>query len=129
VAAKPKLTKLELDLMEVFWQGGSLSVRQVQEWFPAKSRPTYTTLQTNIYRLESKGAVRRVGKIGNAHIFEAVVSRGEAQRRFVDDLVTMFGGRPALVMTHLVESGQLTLDDVKEAEQLIKSLARKDQDR
>jgi BlaI family transcriptional regulator, penicillinase repressor len=127
--ARPKLTKLELQVMDAFWRGGPSSVREVQERFPDKDRPAYTTIQTMVYRLEAKKAIRRVKKIGNAHIFEAVVSRADAQRRFVDDLLAFFGGRTQLVMAHLVESGRLTLDDVKEAEQLIKTLARKDNER
>jgi predicted transcriptional regulator len=127
--ARPKLTPLELQVMEAFWHGGALSVREVQERFPEKDRPAYTTIQTMVYRLEAKQAVRRVKKIGNAHIFEAVVSRADAQRRFVDDLLALFGGKTQLVMAHLVESGRLTLDDVREAEQLIKAAARKDRGR
>jgi predicted transcriptional regulator len=122
--ARPKLTKLELQVMDAFWKGGALSVREVQEHFPEKDRPAYTTVQTVVYRLEVKKAIRRVKKIGNAHVFEAVVSRADAQRRFVDDLLAFFGGRTQLVMAHLVESGKLTLDDVKEAEQLLKTLAK-----
>jgi predicted transcriptional regulator len=114
--------------MDAFWKGGALSVREVQERFPEKDRPAYTTVQTVVYRLEAKHAVRRVKKIGNAHVFEAVVTRNDAQRRVVDDLLAVFGGRPQLVMAHLVESGKLTLDDVKEAEQLIKTLANKEKD-
>ncbi|HWB15869.1 MAG TPA: BlaI/MecI/CopY family transcriptional regulator [Vicinamibacterales bacterium] len=126
--ARPKLTRLELQVMDAFWKGGALSVREVQERFPEKDRPAYTTVQTVVYRLEAKHAVRRVKKIGNAHVFEAVVTRNDAQRRVVDDLLAFFGGRPQLVMAHLVESGKLTLDDVKEAEQLIKTLANKEKD-
>lgn len=124
--ARPKLTKLELQVMDAFWRGGALSVREVQERFPEKDRPAYTTVQTVVYRLEVKKAVRRVKKIGNAHVFEAVVSRAEAQGRFVDELLAFFGGRTQLVMAHLVETGKLTLDDLKDTEQLIKTLARKD---
>lgn len=127
--AKPKLTKLELQVMDALWQGGPLAVREIQERFPEKDRPAYTTVQTMVYRLEAKKALRRVKKIGNAHVFEAVVSRTDAQRRFVDDLLAFFGGRTGLVMAHLVETGKLTLDDVKEAEELIKMLGRKDKRR
>ena len=127
--ARPKLTKLELQVMDAFWRGGPSSVREVQERFPEKDRPAYTTIQTMVYRLETKKAIRRVKKIGNAHIFEAVVSRAEAQRGFVDDLLAFFGGRTQLVMAHLVEAGRLTMDDVKETEQLIKTLAKKDKGR
>lgn len=127
--ARPKFTKLELQVMDALWQAGPSPVREIQERFPEKGRPAYTTVQTTVYRLEAKKAVRRVKKIGNAHIFEAVVSRADAQRRFVDDLLAFFGGRSRLVMAHLVEAGQLTLDDVKEAEQLIKAIAEKDKGR
>jgi predicted transcriptional regulator len=127
--AKTKLTRLELQVMGALWRNGPSSVREIQEAFPLKKRPAYTTVQTMVHRLEVKGAVRTEKKIGNARIFEAVVSRADAERRFVDDLLAFFGGRTGLVMAHLVETGHLTLDDVKEAEQLIKKLARKDHDR
>jgi BlaI family penicillinase repressor len=123
--ALPKLTKLELQIMEALWTHGASSVREVQEWFPEKDRPAYTTVQTMVYRLETKKAIRRVKKIGNAHIFEAVVTRAAAQRRLVDELLSFFGGRIQPVVAHLIESGQLTLDDVKEAEQTLRALARK----
>lgn len=126
---KPKLTKLELQIMDAFWQGGPSSVREAQERFPEKDRPAYTTIQTMVYRLEAKKALRRLKKVGNAHVFEAIVSRADVQRTFVADLLALFGGRTQLVMAHLVEAGQLTLDDVKETEQLIKTLAKKDKDR
>jgi predicted transcriptional regulator len=118
----PRLTKLELQIMEALWNGGALSVREVQEAFPEKDRPAYTTVQTMVYRLESKNAIRRVKKIGNAHIFEAVVSRSAAQRRLIDELLAFFGGRSQPVVAHLIESGSLTLEDVKEAEQTLKRL-------
>lgn len=127
--AKTKLTRLELQVMDALWRKGPSSVREIQEGFPVKKRPAYTTVQTIVHRLEVKGAIRTEKKIGNARIFEAVVSRADAERRFVDDLLAFFGGRTGLVMAHLVETGHLTLDDVKEAEQLIKKLARKDNDR
>jgi BlaI family penicillinase repressor len=123
--ALPKLTKLELQIMEALWTHGASSVREVQEWFPEKDRPAYTTVQTMVYRLETKKAIRRVKKIGNAHIFEAVVTRAAAQRRLVDELLSFFGGRIQPVVAHLIESGQLTLDDVKDAEQTLRALARK----
>jgi predicted transcriptional regulator len=115
----PKLSKLELQIMDALWSRGALSVREVQEAFPEKDRPAYTTVQTMVYRLEAKGAIRRVKKIGNAHIFEAVVSRASAQRRLIDDLLAFFGGSSQPVVAHLIESGNLTLEDVKEAEQLL----------
>ena len=125
----PRLTKLELQIMEALWTRGASSVREIQEAFPEKDRPAYTTVQTMVYRLEGKKAVRRVRKIGNAHIFEAAISRSKAQRRLVDDLLSLFGGRSQPVMAHLIESGKLTLEDVKEAELLLKELERKDRKR
>ena len=115
-----KLSKLELQVMNALWTLGRASVREIQETFAEKVRPAYTTVQTMVYRLEGKQAVRRVRKIGNAHVFEAVITRSSAQRRVVDDLLAFFGGRSQPLMAQLVESGHLTLDDVKEAERLIK---------
>jgi predicted transcriptional regulator len=122
----PKLTKLELQIMETLWTRNHASIREIQETFPEKKRPAYTTIQTTIYRLEGKGVVRRLKKIGNFHVFEATVSRSAAQRRLVDDLLALFGGRTQPVMAHLVESGKLTLDDVKEAEKLLRKLKGRD---
>jgi BlaI family penicillinase repressor len=124
--APPRLSKLELQIMEALWTTGVLSVREIQEQFPKKGRPAYTTIQTTVGRLEGKKAVARIKKIGNAHIYEASVSRGAAQRRLVDDLLALFGGRSQPVMTHLIEAGKLTLDDVQQAERLVRSLADKD---
>ncbi len=118
--ARPRLTKFELELMDRLWQLGSASVREIQESLPEKDRPAYTTVQTMIYRLEEKGAVKRVKKIGNAHVFEPVITRKAAYRRVMDDLLELFGGSAAPVMAHLVESGKLTLEDVREAEQALK---------
>jgi BlaI family transcriptional regulator, penicillinase repressor len=118
----PKLSKLELQIMDALWSRGASSVREVQEAFPEKGRPAYTTVQTMVYRLEEKGAVRRTKKIGNAHIFEAVISRSSAQRRLIDELLAFFGGSSQPVVAHLIESGNLTLADVKEAEQLLLKL-------
>ena len=118
----PKLSKLELQIMDALWTHGVSSVREIQEAFPDKGRPAYTTVQTMVYRLEEKGAIRRTKKIGNAHIFEAVISRSSAQRRLVDELLAFFGGSSQPVVAHLIESGNLTLDDVKEAEQLLLKL-------
>jgi BlaI family penicillinase repressor len=122
----PKLTKLELQIMETLWTQGVCSVREIHQAFPARGRPAFTTVQTTVYRLESKKALRRVKRISNANIFEAVISRNAAQRRLIDDLLNLFGGGTKPVMAHLVESGKLTLEDVKEAEQAIRALARKD---
>ena len=123
----PKLTKLELQIMETLWTRGSASIREIQEDFPEKHRPAYTTIQTTVYRMETKKAVRRVKKVGNFHIFEAAVSRDVAQRKLIDDLLALFGGRAQPVMAHLIESGRLTLADVKEAEKTLRKLERKDQ--
>lgn len=120
----PKLTKLELLIMRTLWERGAVSIREIQEAFPEPGRPSYTTVQTTVYRLEAKNAVRRVKKISNAHIFEAVLSRNAAQRRLVDDFLSLFGGRPQPVMAHLVESGKLTLEDVKEAEKALRKAAK-----
>ena len=120
--AHPRLTRLELQIMDALWTSGALSVREIQEAFPEKDRPAYTTVQTVVYRLESKKAIRRTKKIGNAHIFEAVVSRSAAQRRLIDELLDFFGGSSQPVVAHLIESGSLTLEDVKEAEQTLKKL-------
>src|SRR5271167_2696540 len=106
----PRLTKLELQIMEALWSLGASSIREIQEAFPAKGRPAYTTIQTTVYRLESKKAVARIKQIGNSHIFAAAVSRESAQRKLVDDLVALFGGRPLPLMAHLIESGSLTQD-------------------
>ena len=122
----PKLSKLELQIMEAMWERGAASIREIQEAFPERDRPAYTTIQTTVYRLEGKKAVRRVKKISNAHIFEAVVSRQAAQRRLIDELLSLFGGRTQPVMAHLIETGKLTLRDVKEAEQMLKELRKKE---
>jgi BlaI family transcriptional regulator, penicillinase repressor len=124
--AATKFTKLELRIMRALWDSGAVSIREIQEAFPAQDRPSYTTVQTTVYRLEAKKAVRRVKKIGNAHIFEALVSRNSAQRRLIDDLLSFFGGRAQPIMAHFVESGKLTLEDVKEAQNALRKLAKED---
>jgi BlaI family penicillinase repressor len=118
-----KLTKLELEIMEAVWALGSASVREIQEKLPERKRPAYTTVQTMIYRLEEKGAVRRVKKIGNAHIFEAVVTRKAAHTRLIDDLLHVFGGSPRLLIAQLVETGQLTLEDIRDLETTLAEIA------
>ncbi len=123
--ASTRLTKLELQIMEALWSCGPSAVREVQEQFPEASRPAYTTVQTVIYRLEAKKAVRRTRKIGNAHIFEATISRASVQHRLIDDFLGLFGGRAQPVMAHLIETGKLTLDDVREAERLLQELDEK----
>ena len=122
----PKLTKLELQIMEALWSRGKSSIREIQQTFPERTRPAYTTIQTTVYRMERKEVLRRIKKIGNAHIFEAIASRHAAQRRLIDDLLSLFGGRTQPVMAHLIESGKLTLEEVKEAEKALRGLARKD---
>jgi predicted transcriptional regulator len=123
--AKPKVTRFELELLEPLWKLGTASVREIQEALPEKNRPAYTTVQTMIYRLEEKGALRRVKKIGNAHIFEPVFTRKAVYRRLVDDLLDMFGGTAAPLMSHLAESGKLSLADVREAERILAKLEEK----
>jgi BlaI family transcriptional regulator, penicillinase repressor len=123
--AQPKVTRFELELLELLWKLGSASVREVQEGLPEKNRPAYTTVQTMIYRLEEKGAVRRVKKIGNAHVFEPVFTRKAVYRRLVDDVLDWFGGSAAPLMSHLAESGKLRLADVKEAERILAKQEKK----
>ena len=124
--ATPKLSKLELQIMEKLWDRGESSIREIQEGFPEKGRPGYTTIQMTMYRMELKRIARRVKKVGNFHVFEALVTRDAAQQRLVDELVSLFGGRTQLVMTHLVKSGKLRLEDIKEAEKELRKLDRKD---
>ena len=124
--AEPKLSKLEFQIMEALWTQGEASIREIQETFSARRRPAYTTIQTTVYRMETKNIVRRVKKVGNFHIFAAAVSRSAAQRRLIDDLLALFGGRTQPVMAHLIESGKLTLEDVKEAEKALRQMERKD---
>jgi BlaI family transcriptional regulator, penicillinase repressor len=119
---EPRLSKLEFAIMDTLWSRGESSIRELQEAFPAKKRPAYTTIQTTVYRLEAKRVVRRVKKVGNFHIFAATVSRTAAQRRLIDDLLALFGGRTQPVMAHLIESGKLTLDDIKDAEKMLRKM-------
>lgn len=119
----PKLTKFEFEIMETFWNLGELSIREVQEALPGKSRRAYTTIQTIVYRLVVKTALERVGKIGNFHIFAPVVSRKKAQNRLVDDLLAQLGGTSEPILKHLIESGKLTLNDVKNAENILTEIA------
>ena len=122
----PKLTKLELQIMEALWTIGPCCIRDVQQFFPAEGRPAYTTVQTTIYRMEGKQAVRRVRKISNAYIFEALISREAAQSKLIDDLLGLFGGRTQPVMAHLIELGKLSLEDIKDAERTLRTLSRKE---
>jgi len=121
----PKLSKLEMQIMEVLWTAGPSAIREIQESFGPKNRPAYTTVQTMVYRLEAKKALRRARKIGNAHIFEAVISRDAAKARLVDEFLSIFGGRIQPVMAQLIEAGNLTPKDVADAERLLKDLAAK----
>ena len=123
----PTFSAPELEVMNQFWKRGRLSIREIQESFPEADRPPYTSIQSIVYRLEEQGAVRRVRKIGNAHIFEAVTSRQEAGGRAIEDLLRFFGGRTLSVMAQLVESGNLTRDDLRETEKLIGDLERREE--
>ena len=125
---RPKLTRLELQILEILWARGNASIREVQESFP-EPRPAYTTIQTTVYRMETKNAVKRIRKIGNAHLFEPLVSRDTARRRLLDDILSLFGGRAQPMMAQLAEAGKLTLDDVRELERTIKKLGRKQAER
>ena len=124
----PKLTKLELQILEAFWTHGKASIREVQETFP-EPRPAYTTIQTTVYRLEGKGAVRRVRKISNAHIFEPLVARDVARHRLLDEILSFFGGRAQPMMAQLAEAGKLTRDDLREIERVIDQRAQRDRQR
>lgn len=117
---KPKLTKLELKIMDTVWTRGEASIREIQESYPEKGRPAYTTIQTMVYRLEVKKALRRVRKVGNFHIFASVITREATQRGLVNDLLSFFGGRAQPIMMHLIDSGKLTMSDIKEAEKVLK---------
>jgi BlaI family penicillinase repressor len=123
---EPKLSPSELAVMEEFWKQGRLSIREIQESFPEAERPPYTSIQSIVYRLEERSVVRRLRKIGNAHIFEAAISRREVSGRFIDDLLRLFGGRAQTVMAHLVESGKLTRADLREVEKLIDEMETSD---
>ena len=122
----PKLTRLELQIMEVLWSRGPCAIREIQEAFPARNRPAYSTIQTTVYRLEGKKTLRRGKKISHAHIFEASISRGQAQGRLIDELLSLLGDRLQPVMAHLIESRKLTLPDVREAEKALLELQERD---
>lgn len=123
----PKLTKLELEIMEILWTRGPCAIREIQEAFPKRNRPAYTTVQTTVYRLEGKKTLHRVRKISHAHIFEALISRSAAQSRLIDDLLALFGDRLQPVMAHLIESKRLTLNDVREAERALLALQEQEE--
>ena len=122
--ALPRLSRLELQIMETLWARGACSVRELQEAFPEKGRPAFTTVQTVVSRLEAKKALRLTKRIGKANIFEAVISRKRAQGRLIDELLSLFGSKP--VMSHMVRTGQLTLEDIREAEQELRKLTKRE---
>lgn len=124
--AAPRLTRLELRVMDALWRIGAGSVREIQEQLPSGERPAYTTVQTILYRLEAKHVIRRARKIGNAHVFEPLITRKSAQRRLIDDLLAFFGGRTEPVIAHLIESGRLTREDLREAEKTFRRLSKKE---
>jgi BlaI family penicillinase repressor len=124
--AGTRLTKFEIQIMETLWTRGEASIREMQQAFPEKKRPGYTTIQKMVYRMEAKKVVRRVRKVGNFHMFAAVVSRDAAQRRLVDDLLAMFGGQTRPVVAHLIGAGKLTMEDVEYAEQTLKAAKKGD---
>jgi BlaI family penicillinase repressor len=121
---QPKLGKLELQILEALWSQGKASIREIQEAFP-EPRPAYTTIQTTVYRLEGKGAVRRVKKISNAHIFEPAIAREVTRHRLLDEMLAFFGGRALPMMSQLAESGKLTREDIRELEKVIQKREQK----
>jgi len=123
----PKLTNLEFKIMEVLWAKSECSIRDIIDALPGKRRPAYTTIQTTVYRIEGKNIVRRVKKVGNFHVFAPGISREAVQRRSIDDILALFGGRGQPVMAHLIEIGKLSLQDVKEAERLLRSQSKEGQ--
>jgi BlaI family transcriptional regulator, penicillinase repressor len=125
MTALRRLSRFELQIMQALWTSGPLSIREIQQFFPANDQPAYTTVQTMVYRLEAKGAVQRVKKISNAHIFGPLITRESALRRLVDEFLGMFGGRAQPLMTHLIETGKLSLNDIQEAEQTLRRLGKK----
>jgi predicted transcriptional regulator len=122
----PRLSKLEIEIMEALWSRGPCPIREIQEAFPERGRPSYMTIQTTVYRLEAKKVLRRVRKIGNAHIFEAVLARQAAERRLIDELLSLFGGRAQPVMARLIESGKLTGRDVREAKRVLEEIRKEE---
>jgi BlaI family penicillinase repressor len=120
----PKLTRLELQILDTLWARGNASIREIQEAFP-DPKPAYTTVQTTVYRLEAKGAVRRTRKVSNAHIFEPIVARDIARVRLLDEILGLFGGRALPMMTQFVEAGKLTMDDIRALEKALKKRGRK----
>ncbi len=122
----PRLSNLEMQIMEVFWDRGPCCIRDIVDAFPVKRRSAYTTVQTTVYRLEAKKALRRAKKVGNVHVFESLIARNAAQRRLVDEFLSLFGGRTQPLMTHLIETGRLTPEDFKEAQKAFQKMGRKE---
>jgi len=122
----PRLTKLELKVMEALWNNGASSIREIQETFSEDERPAYTTVQTTVYRMENKKVVHRVKKIGNAHIFDASISRNTAHAKLIDNLLGLFGGSVQPVMSHLIETGKLTMENLEEAKETLRKLSKKE---
>ena len=125
MARRPTLSRIELRIMEALWTRGACSVREIHEALPEKGRPAYTSVQTMVYRLEKKRAVRCVKRISNANIFDAAITRDEAHTRLIDDLLALFDGHAKPVMARLVQSGKLTLEDIREAEDAFKKISKK----
>jgi predicted transcriptional regulator len=123
--ATPRLAKLELQIMEVLWGRDAASIREIVDALPGKKRPAYTTIQTTLYRMEDKGAVRRVGRIGNFDVFTASVTRQNAQRRLIDELLDLLGGSAQPIMSHLIDAGKLSEEDIREAERALQLSSRK----
>jgi predicted transcriptional regulator len=123
-----KLTKLEMQIMETLWSKGAATIREIQEAFPANRRPAYTTIQTTVYRLEFKRVLRRGKKTGNAHYFEPLVTRATAQRRLIDDLLALFGGQAQPIMAHLIDSGSLSMADVRNAQKTLRAMSSRKQE-
>jgi BlaI family penicillinase repressor len=121
--ARVKLGRLELQILDALWARGRASIREIQEAFP-EPRPAYTTIQTTVYRLEGKKALRRAHKISNAHIFEPIVSRDVARHRLLEEILSFFGGRAQPMMAQLAEAGKLTREDIRELEKTIERLDR-----
>ena len=122
----PKLSKLEFQIMETLWEKQECSIRELQDAFPASKRPAYTTVQTTVYRMEAKKVVVRVRKVGNFHLFAPAITRAAAQRRLIDEILALFGGKGQPVMAHLIETGKLSLDDVKDAEKILRSRSKEE---
>ena len=121
----PKPSKAELRVLDILWRRGASSIREIQENFPEKNRPAYTTVQTLVYRLETKRALRRVKKAGSVNVFEPVISRLAAQRNFIDEFLGLFGGQMQPVMNQLIETGKLTLEDIQAAEETLRKMKDK----